>query len=280
MTVTMTPLTSLSGLPFGETQTFAVQLAPEGLYLYQDAILTITPAHPIPLEKQLFFDYHGDGTGLGLAAPMQDLQEMKIRLFHFSGYGVADVSINILPDLQSQLGADTMDRTVSLVNRYLEEERIRQRSRVEDTSLTPEELTKLIDQYEQQEVAPALELEGDSCEAGKDAIAKVLTLERERQLLGISSGMSGKAVADLTALINKAAVNCIKEEYQRCVDQHVINGMIPLWLGLKRENELLGGGNNGPEPDAVKLAEDLTTKCLTFELQFHSKGSFDTGDGG
>jgi hypothetical protein len=277
--ITMTPVASLSRLPGGSPHTYAVQFAPEGLYFYEDAILTITPPNPIPVESQVFFDYHGDGTGFGLAAPLQDLQEMKIRVFHFSGFGVEEVSMNMLPDLQAQLPGDSMVRIESLVNRYLDEERARQRARVEATSLTPEELSNLIDKYEQQQVAPALESAGDSCEAGKDAIAKVLQLERERQLLGISSGMSPKAAADLQALISKAAVNCVKEEYQRCVDQHIINGMIPLYIGLMRENQLLGG-ENPSDTEAIQLAKDLTSKCLTFELQFHSKGSFDTGDGG
>lgn len=276
--ITMTPVASLSGLP-GEPHTYAVQFAPEGLYFYEDAILTITPPNPIPVESQIYFNFHGDGTGFGLAAPLKDLQEMKIRVFHFSGIGVAEVSINTLPDLQAQLSGDAMVRIESLVNRRLDEERARERARVEATSLTPEELANLIDRYEQQEVAPALESAGDSCVAGKEAIAKVLQLERERQLLGTSSGMSEKAAADLRALISKASINCVKQEYQRCVDEHHINGMIPLYVGLMRMHALLGG-EGGPEPEELQVAKDLTTKCLTFELQFHSEGSFDTGDGG
>jgi hypothetical protein len=43
----------------------------------------------------------------------------------------------------------------------------------------------------------------------------------------------------------------------------------------------LGGAASGPEPEEVQLAEDLTKKCLTFELQFDSNGIFDAvaGDG-
>jgi hypothetical protein len=82
--------------------------------------------------------------------------------------------------------------------------------------------------------------------------------------------------------MKSGATKCIKEEYQRCVDQHVINGMIPLYVDQLRQYEIEkeGGGAGIPEPENLVLARDLTTKCLTFELQFHSDGSFDTGDGG
>jgi hypothetical protein len=277
--IRMTPVSSISGLPFGGAQSYAVKLDPEGLFLYKDAILTIAPSQPITLESQLFFGYHGDGQNMILAAPVSDSMDMKIRLIHFSGYGVAEVDINNMPDQQNQLGADTLDRIQSLVAKYLEEERIRQRSRVEDTLLTPDRLVDLIDQYEEQVVKPALQAAGDSCEAGKTAIAALVELERTRQLLGITS--AGIFNADLIDLISKVSQVCVREAYQECVDKHIIYKMIPLWIGLMRQNELLGGDNrNGPQPEEIKLAEELTTKCLTFELQFTSQGSFEPGGGG
>lgn len=44
--ITMTPVAAINGLPFGDGQSYAVQLAPEGLFLYESAVLTITPAQP------------------------------------------------------------------------------------------------------------------------------------------------------------------------------------------------------------------------------------------
>lgn len=295
--ITMTPVASLSGPPFDGKQTYTVQLEPEGLYLYEDAILTITPTNPIPIDKQLFFSYKGDGNTVGLAAPVVESKDLKIRLMHFSGYGVSaeisaegngnpadsgsrDVYLSDTAAIQGQLGGDTLTAVESLAGEVEAQKRQNEQNGAsEDVSAEVQAILDLIDQYEQQEVAPALESAGDSCEAGKDAIGKVLHLERARQLMGISSGMSEKAAADLQALISKASINCVKQEYQRCVDEHHINGMIPLYVGLMRMHALLGG-EGGPEPEELQVAKDLTTKCLTFELQFHSEGSFDTGDGG
>ena len=296
-TITLIPITSVSGGPFDGKTTYAVQLEPEGLYLYYDAILTITPAKPIPLAQQLFFSYKGDGNTVGLAIPVVDSNELKIRLMHFSGYGVSaeistegngnpaggnahDVYLSDSATIQGQLGGDTEAAIQSLAAEAIAKMRDSQESSG-NTTLDPQQvqtILDLMDQWDQQVVQPALEAAGDSCAAAKEAIKMILDQERTRQLLGV--GNSSTTMAKVIDLMQKGAVQCVKEEYQRCVDQHVINGMIPLWWGMKRENELLGGGNNGPEPEGVKLAEELTTKCLTFELQFHSEGSFDTGDGG
>ena len=40
----LTPVTSIGGLPFGGEQTHAVQLSPDGLFLYEPAVLTIAPS--------------------------------------------------------------------------------------------------------------------------------------------------------------------------------------------------------------------------------------------
>ena len=67
--ITLTPLTAVNGLPFGGGQTFAVQIAPEGLFLDETAVLTITPPQPIPVQQQILFGYRGDGENLILALP-------------------------------------------------------------------------------------------------------------------------------------------------------------------------------------------------------------------
>jgi hypothetical protein len=277
--ISMTPVASLSGLPFGGGNSYAVQLAPEGLHLYQDAILTITPPQPIPVEQQVMFDYQGSGLGPGLSAPVQDSPEIKLRLIHFSGYGVTEGSFADAAAAQEQLGSDPVSRIQSLAAQVIAEERLQQESgSTGDSTLTGQMVIDLINQYEEQVVKPALQAAGNSCEAGKDAIGALTDLERTRQLLGVTN--SGNFAAELMDLVSAVAKVCVQEAYQQCVDQHVIHQMIPLWIGLMREYELLGGAASGPEPEEVKLAEELTTKCLTFELQFDSQGSFDAGGGG
>jgi hypothetical protein len=297
-TITLTPISSVSGQPFDGKTTYAVQVEPEGLYLYYDAILTITPAKPIPLAQQLFFSYKGDGNTVGLAIPVVDSKELKIRLMHFSGYGVsADISavgngvpaggdVHELSDLdsatiQGQLGGDTEAAIQSLTAEVIA--KMREDKQNGTDSVDPQQIQTildLMDQWDREVINPALESAGDSCAAGKEAMRKFLDQEKMRQILGMDT--SSATMAKVVDLLKSGATKCIKEEYQRCVDQHIINGMIPLYIDQLRQDEIEkeGSGASIPEPENLVLARDLTVKCLTFELQFHSQGSFDTGDGG
>jgi hypothetical protein len=275
--ITLTPVSSLTGLPFGG-QSYAVQLTPEGLYFYQDAILTITPAKPMAVAKQIFLTYKANGNGVGLAAPVVKSKDIKIRLMHFSGYAVTEGAPADAATVQAQLGGDATAAIESLAAGQEAQLRENELDGTNvDVAAKIQEINDLVNQYEQEEVKPALEAAGDSCKAGKDAIAKLITLERARQLMGMDSKTN--FAAQLEALLTRAALQCVKEEYQRCTEEHRINGMIPLWLGLKRQDQLMGREENAASEE-TRLAQDLTVKCLTFELQFHSKGSFDTGDGG
>ena len=62
--VTMTPLSSMTGLPFSGGLVAGVQLEPEGLQLFRMATLTIKPGEDVPIAKQVAISYHGTGDNL------------------------------------------------------------------------------------------------------------------------------------------------------------------------------------------------------------------------
>ncbi len=103
--ITLTPVTQVSNLPFGETAstTIGVQFAPEGLKFFSPATLTVRPAAPaaIPIERQLFFGWESTGRALSLVAP--DPTSAEILL------GIDDPSDqNLLNDLFAQYERDVV----------------------------------------------------------------------------------------------------------------------------------------------------------------------------
>jgi len=93
--ITLTPVTSIGGLPFSGGLQAAVQIAPDGLYLYQVATLSIAPATAVLSSKQIGFGYYGGGTEFHLEA--LTTTGLVFGIQHFSGYGAglgtaADVS--------------------------------------------------------------------------------------------------------------------------------------------------------------------------------------------
>jgi hypothetical protein len=276
--IKMTPAASVSGLPFGGEQTYAVKLEPEGLFFNNFVTLTIAPAQELPINQQIFFGYQADGEELTLAAPDKASTEMRLKLLHFSGAGVTKGLLADIEPVRQRLGGSAEQRLQSLAAEVLSRERQRQllgQGEGEDLGAFFDDLMK---QYEEQVVKPRVAAAGESCAAGRLALQTVMGLERQRQLLGISGGGSfSQQISDLMKTVTQV---CVKEEYELCSEQHIIHRMIPVWLGMERQYQLLGLAEGGGTTPELEEAKSLAVKCLTFELNFESDGNFDDGGGG
>jgi len=276
-TISMQPVTSLTGLPFGGEQTYAVQLMPEGLAFNNFVTLTITPPQELPVDQQIMFGYKADGKDLTLATPTVDAREIKIKLLHFSGYGVTKGLLADIEPVRRRLGGDAEARLQSAIAADLAAERQRQLSGGEQGGSTVD-FSEYFNQYEEQVIKPRVAAAGESCAAGRLALQTVLGLERQKQLLGVSDDSFMESIGDLMKTVSTV---CVKEEYQLCAEQHIIHRMIPVWLGLSRQYQLLGiQADGGPEHEEITLAKELTKKCLSFEMVFESTGTFDDSGGG
>jgi hypothetical protein len=276
--IKMTPAAEVSGLPFGGEQTHAVKLEPEGLFFNNFVTLTITPAQELPIDQQIFFGYQADGEDLTLAAPDVASAGIKLKLLHFSGAGVTKGLLADIEPVRQRLGGSAERRLQSLAAEMLGRERQRQLLGQEGGEDLAAIFNDLMKQYEEQVVQPRVAAAGESCAAGRLALQTVLGLERQRQLLGI--GDEGTFSQQVSDLMKTVAHVCVKEEYELCSEQHIIHRMIPVWLGLERQYQLLGVTEGGATTPELEEAKNLAVKCLTFELNFESDGNFDDGGGG
>lgn len=269
-TIGLTPITSIAGMPFGGDQTHAVQLSPDGLSLFNHAVLTITPAAEIPVDQQILFGYLHQGEDLIFAPPVVDATEIKINVLHFSGSGVTNATQAAIDPLREQLGGDAERRLSSAVAERLGRERQRQLGLGEHPDIDDPELAGFFEeswrQFEEQVIKPRIAAASKSCEAGKLAIQTILGYERQRQLLGASDGHG--AFDKYSALYNLVAHVCVVEEFEACVEAHRIYLMLPLYHGLLRQHSLISIYS----PATLEEARDLTIKCLTFRLEMESTG--------
>jgi hypothetical protein len=271
----MTPVGQLEGMPFG-SQAYAVQLEPEGLQLYGFATLTITPAQDLAVGEQILFGYHALGDNLFLASPVVDSPEIKILIDHFSGYGVTKgLQADIAP-VRARIGGDAAARLQSAMAEALQRARQDQLLGNEDGATLDWE--SMFQQWEEQVVKPRLAAAGESCAAGRLAIETVLSYERQRALLGIGDGTGGGAFMT-GGLMDTVAETCMKEEFELCRDDHTIHRIIPAWLGMERQYQLLGVAGEGATSAALENARTYVKRCLTFEMEFHSEGNFEAGGG-
>lgn len=270
-TISLTPVAGMSGLPFGSDQTHSVQLSPEGLLLQDFAILTIDPAEDIPALEQIVFGYRAEGEDLILAAPVVDSQQVMIQVLHFSGNGVTKGLLADIEPVRERLGGDAERRLENAVS----EELARQRQDPDsDGEAVAAIFAEAFRQYDEQVIGPRVAAAGESCAAGRLALETVLRHERQRQLLGMSEGGSG--LDRHPGLMDTAARVCVLEEFEMCVEDHVIHRMLPTWLSFERQYSLLGMEGSS----VLREARDLTATCLTFRLEFESTGTLDAGEGG
>ena len=183
--IVMTAVTKLDGSPLGGNTPTAVQLEPSGLFFNELATLTITPAKDIPVKEQIIFGYEGDGKDYHLALVDPKSKEIKIKLNEFSGAGVGSGPDSAWAShLQIQAEA-ARTRLGQKLGETLQAERRRallgDDSGSEDTF---KQMKDLLDQYEDQVILKERAAAELDCQFARKAIQDLITLERQRQLLG------------------------------------------------------------------------------------------------
>lgn len=274
--IRMTPLASLSGLPFGSGEVMAVQIEPEGAFFNNFLTLTITPPQAIPPDQQILYGFQGSQNMLTLAAPVVNSAEIKILIQHFSGYGVTKGLLADIEPYRQRLGGDAESRLQSEAAYHLQRVRQQQLLGPGETGDDLQALFEdLFDRFDREVVQPRIAAAGESCAAGKLALQTVLSFERQKQLLGMGSE---EGMGSVQSLFENVGMTCLNEEYELCAEDHIIHRMIPVWLGFERQAQLLGAGEG--ESPLSQEARRLTEQCLRFELEFYSSASFDyEGDG-
>lgn len=265
--ISMTPLSSIQDVPFDQASTYAVNLQPEGLHLADVAILTITPSSPIPVDQQIFFGFRGENHELGFVPPVLDSADLAIPITHFSGYGVNKGLLADTEPLRKRLGGDVEDRLSAVAADFLSRERQKQLQGNSNSEDLAKFLQWYMETYYREVLKPRLDAAGESCAAGRLALETYLSFERQMELLGAGLETIERYVGAIPGPLQSVMVTCLQEEYELCRDQHIIHRLIPVYLGILRQQQLLGMDDGG---QTEALGQDLIRKCMTFELDLQS----------
>ncbi len=267
--ITMTPLASVKGLPFGE-RSYGVQLGPDGQQFLNFVTLSVKPPTGMswPLDQQIPVTLDGAKNQLSLAALDTALETPTFKLLHFSSYVVLlsekgfDASVS---DVRKRIGGSEERRLNSAAAEVLANERQRQ-MRGEPPSDVWSELAPLRKEFIDTVLKPRIAAAGSSCAAGKLAMQTLLGQERQDQLLGHEEsdldamGQFGGALGDSVTEV------CMREEYEICRDEHIVTRIAGKLFGVLRQDALLGIIN----PKREAMASEYARKCLQFEVQFDS----------
>ena len=265
--ITMTPVTRLDGLPFGNGSDVTVDLQPSGLLFDVPATLTIEPATAIPPGERLLYGYSEDR--LSFAEPVLGSDDIAIVVTHFSGYGAARGLMGDVDEARKRIGGSAEERIHSEMRAVMQAEH-----QAVQRGEPPGFLTALLDPYfeqlDREVVQPRLAAAGQSCAAGRSAMLTVLGYARQRELLGYEDPSNPlDEVAHL--LENTVGPRCMDEEYQMCVDEHIVHRIAHVYLGLDRQLALLGIEHS---PTFEKMKEQVDG-CLHFDLEFEVDTRFE-----
>ena len=262
--IRMQAISSLAGLPAGVAAVHGVQLEPGGLHFINPATLTIEPAAAVPLAQQAFYSYDLSGSDLH-PVPGELGAVAKLSVWHFSGYGMATlererrvsgVFVDVVPaGLEARLSAAMA--AVFMQGRD---------GTISDAELAAA-VASLLNQYEAEVLAPQRAAAGRSCANAITAFTAELSINRQRQLLGLGGAdLSGA----LTTMATLRSV-CFEEANQRCRVSGNIQQLIADHLGLERQFQLLGSSDDA----ATAREEAAIDKCGRYEFQFDSTLTFD-----
>lgn len=279
VTVTMTPVSSLGGLPFGDGA-YGVQLEPEGQRFAGAVTLTITPPMDVPVGQQVPIGWSGAANVVSLATVTPDKAEFQLSLAHFSGYALllAKKGFNAtIEGVRNRFGGSEEDRLTSAVAEAAQKAREKIFAGGEEAGL---DFTSLFAEYESKVLQQRKDAAMDSCANARLYLSSEWAYERQRALVGLM----GSSFWNPSEAIEYVARACMKEEFELCRDQHIITRILPAYLQLDRQCQLLGLYEptvltSFPPPFLTDVQEYLG-KCLAFDLDLTSDVTYVKGTGG
>jgi hypothetical protein len=271
--ITMTPVTSVGGLPLSGGLVAAVQLGPEGLQLFQAGTLVIRPPTPVAVDSEIPFAWRGSGEEFFLYPPDPlATPEITLDVFNLSGYGVGRGTPADQTAQAGRIPENEDDQLEQDIATPAEEERRTVRNggtlgtgkaslglRPSTKTAAQVQATQFLNHYFLVKISPKKPL---TCnDAWTDFVRELRLFERKvRRLTGPDQALLAACLIyfnDLYVL----EFNCFEQEYARCKANHDPSEgvkMAQLYTAILR---------NAP---AIHVIASEIPQCLRFELKFDS----------
>ena len=251
--VSMTPLTSVAGMPF-DSLAGGVDLQPDGLQLLKPARLTITPGSATPApDDQSFFAYEGAGKDFHNYPPVSDSSTLAIDLPHFTGGGLASGTAAQRAALDARMPAEyaaQYEAESASAIRAL-------RDGTMDSSQFGDAFTTIGENYYTHVVRPRLQSATTDDTLIELATTTFAAWLKGLQDLGMGTAFTTQANEGLD-LLRAGLKNAFDKSYAGCLNHDV--GQVRRFVAVGHFAALLGAGI-GEEEITAKLAN-----CLHFRL--------------
>jgi len=228
VTITLTPLSGIEGLPFSGGLVGGVQMAPEGLRLFQPATLTIESPNTVAAQgfETVAFGYHEDGQGVYLNPSTVEGNILTLEVWHFSGAAAAQgTTTEIQTQQQQNVPSNAEDAFTQGVQEWLGLERQAQMLGEPDPNGLAKMIEFLREAYDRF-IAPQLPIALEDCEKAPAIISKALGWARQATLMA-GEEVFGPEIAKIIETYELVKEKCIQNytgegKYRISVEQSAI----------------------------------------------------------
>ena len=264
--ITLTPVSSIGGLPFHPGLVAAVHLEPEGLRLFQAATLRIKPPAAVPRAQEMTFAYRGTGQEFFLFPPTLTAAGVEMKLLHFSGYGVAKGTLAEQAAQLLRLPTRPEDRMSQKLEAIVSKKRrgAAAQAGIDAKDIVADLVQVLRNTYDVS-IEPNLATVKTNCATEKRLEPLLLGWNRQVQLVaGEQLEEESETVEDA---VREGIANCYNEAFGKCVQHHEPTQVINM-LSASRQLELLMAGD--------LVDQSRIEKCVRFDLDFETDTRYDT----
>ena len=268
-TITMTVVSAVNGLPLKGGLTASVQLAPEGLELFEPATLTVTLPTATDPKESVGFAYSSTGKDFHLYPLEISGTTMTFELLHFSGYGAGQGNAS---DASQYTPTSAEAQAENEMGAALAECRASGQACTLDNAKTEQ----IMRDWYNDAVQPQLSAAETDDTVLDDALVEYFQWARQLMLLGIDESKFSK---ENQAALNSIVIglkNAIDKAYDRCVNNHDPSQVVVMIRRAKLAAML--GLDNRPGLD-MNSAVEKVFKCATFELDLDSTIEEETAAG-
>lgn len=267
--ITMTPVSQVNGLPISGPLQAAVQIEPDGLFLWQPADLKILPPATASLRVLTYFRYQGPGESFTPYPGVVGSTNVDMSISFLAGYGAAAGTASTLSPksarrVESAAGLTPYIAQVADLFRQLANLEID-----EDTYLT--KVYEVWGDAYGDVVLPALAGLDKNCDL--ETLKSVIRLAWEFRTKDPFTDPTWYLYNDaIFASIKTSALNCIEASYKRCKANNDPSEVM-FMLSLQRLLQIQGLID---DDENQEITNDIHL-CLTFEVDFESGLSFQLG---
>jgi CARDB len=263
--VTLTPITSIDGLPLSGGLVAGVQVDTDQLQLARPAQLVIQRSGLAPSPSQVAFGYHGLGndfflTPFGTPPAGYPSDAITIPVLHGGGYGIANATAADVAAQRAKPPArpeDALAQAATVLGGAA-----KRSSRVRAAAFDGASFTAEARRLYTERIQPQMTAAETNDAILPQAMGDAFGWMRQVVLLGDDAQFE-KEFDQITASMEKGVNNAYEKAKERC--QAGDYNQVARLIQIERFRQLIGFG----DPGNTNIGEDID-KCLSFELRVKS----------